>query len=137
MCHPGMAASVGPFDLMEWETGSAVCQEGIHLGDGLGRVPEVHRVHADLVGGDHIGLEVVQNDHLVGADAEPLAGAVRRQPRQRGPDPRPAPPADLTKTLGLTQAQLDTAHGDLATQLPDGLQRPTRWRAEEDSPPTY
>jgi hypothetical protein len=35
MCHPGMAASVGPFDLMEWETGSAVCQEGIHLGDGL------------------------------------------------------------------------------------------------------
>jgi transposase len=89
----------------------------------------VHRVHADLVGGDHVGPEVVQKDHLVGADAEPLAGAVRRPPRQRGPDPRPAPPADLTKTLGLTQAQLDTAqtinrlHRLLMDLIPGGARR--------------
>jgi len=40
---------------------------------------------------------------------------------------------DLRKANGLTQAQLDTAHGDANTQLPDGLRRPASWEAEETS----
>jgi hypothetical protein len=135
MCHPGMAASVGPFDLMEWETGSAVCQEGIHLGDGLVVSRKCTACMPTSWAATMLASRSSRKTTSSGADAEPLAGAVRRPPRQRGPDPRPAPPADLTKTLGLTQAQLDPAHGYLATQLPDGLQRPARWRAEEDSPP--
>ena len=35
---------------------------------------------------------------------------------------------DLRKAYGLTQAQLDTAHGDANTQLPDGLRRPPAGR---------
>jgi Pentapeptide repeats (8 copies) len=35
--------------------------------------------------------------------------------------------ADLSKTLELTQAQLDAARGDATTRLPDGLRRPASW----------
>jgi hypothetical protein len=41
--------------------------------------------------------------------------------------------ANLTETLSLTQAQLDAAHGDPRTRLPDGLQRPAGWAAEDNS----
>jgi hypothetical protein len=41
--------------------------------------------------------------------------------------------AHLSQTVGLTQAQLDTAYGDAATQIPNGLQRPASWPAEADS----
>jgi hypothetical protein len=39
--------------------------------------------------------------------------------------------SDLTGALELTQAQLDAAHGDAATRLPDGLQRPDSWPAKD------
>lgn len=41
--------------------------------------------------------------------------------------------ADLTDTHQLRQAQLDAAHGDSTTRLPNRLQRPASWTAEEDS----
>ena len=37
---------------------------------------------------------------------------------------------DLTAVVGLTQVQLDSAHGDRTTLLPDNLQRPTSWPAK-------
>jgi uncharacterized protein YjbI with pentapeptide repeats len=39
--------------------------------------------------------------------------------------------ADLSKTGGLTQAQLDAAHGDAKTRLPAGLERPASWTTGE------
>jgi Pentapeptide repeats (8 copies) len=41
--------------------------------------------------------------------------------------------ANLTGTFGLTQAQLDATHGDAATRLLDGLQRPAGWPDGEAS----
>lgn len=35
--------------------------------------------------------------------------------------------ADLSKTIGLSQEQLDLACGDGDTQLPEGLERPASW----------
>jgi uncharacterized protein YjbI with pentapeptide repeats len=35
--------------------------------------------------------------------------------------------AGLTESLFLTQAQLDAAHGDAATELPAALNRPAHW----------
>ena len=35
--------------------------------------------------------------------------------------------ADLTKSIFLTQAQLDAAKGDASTKLPSSLSRPTHW----------
>ena len=37
--------------------------------------------------------------------------------------------ADLRAADGLTQAQIEAAYGDAATQLPEGLTRPARWTA--------
>jgi uncharacterized protein YjbI with pentapeptide repeats len=36
--------------------------------------------------------------------------------------------ADLTRALGLTQAQIDSAEGDAATKLPGNLIMPLRWK---------
>lgn len=44
--------------------------------------------------------------------------------------------ADLRETVSLTQAQLDGAHGDARTRLPDGLRRPASWEAKENSTPS-
>ena len=35
--------------------------------------------------------------------------------------------ADLSRAIGLTQAQIDQAFGDAATKLPEGLCRPAHW----------
>jgi hypothetical protein len=43
--------------------------------------------------------------------------------------------ADLREALGLMQPQLDAAHGDRSTQLPEGLQRPDSWATGEASAP--
>jgi uncharacterized protein YjbI with pentapeptide repeats len=43
--------------------------------------------------------------------------------------------AGLSKTVGLRQPQVDAAHGDTRTQLPDGLQRPDSWATGEESAP--
>ncbi len=37
--------------------------------------------------------------------------------------------ADLTKSIFLTQAQIDAAKGDVSTKLPSTLTRPTHWGA--------
>jgi uncharacterized protein YjbI with pentapeptide repeats len=58
---------------------------------------------------------------LVGADF------YWRQARPGGPGPRPMEGADA---VGLTQEQLDSAHGDAKTRLPEGLRRPDRWAAD-------
>ena len=39
---------------------------------------------------------------------------------------------DLSKTIGLTQEQLELACGDLHTQLPNGLEKPTSWPCAKD-----
>jgi len=39
---------------------------------------------------------------------------------------------DLSKTIGLTQEQLELACGDSETQLPDELERPTSWPCASD-----
>jgi uncharacterized protein YjbI with pentapeptide repeats len=43
--------------------------------------------------------------------------------------------ADLSGAEGLTQAQIDQAFGDAATQLPQGLTRPTHWTASDGAAP--
>ena len=40
--------------------------------------------------------------------------------------------ADLRETRDLTQPQLDAAHGDADTRLPDGLRRPDSWTTGEE-----
>jgi hypothetical protein len=44
--------------------------------------------------------------------------------------------ADLRKIRDLTQKQLNSARGDANTRLPEGLQRPDGWAAEQTSAPT-
>jgi uncharacterized protein YjbI with pentapeptide repeats len=39
---------------------------------------------------------------------------------------------DLSKTIGLTQEQLELACGDSHTQLPNGLEKPTSWPCAKD-----
>ncbi len=39
---------------------------------------------------------------------------------------------DLSKTIGLTQEQLELACGDLHTRLPNGLEKPTSWPCAKD-----
>ncbi len=39
---------------------------------------------------------------------------------------------DLSKTIGLTQEQLDLACGDSHTQLPNRLEKPTSWLCAKD-----
>jgi uncharacterized protein YjbI with pentapeptide repeats len=39
---------------------------------------------------------------------------------------------DLSKTVGLTQTQLELACGDSETQLPNKLERPTSWPCAND-----
>ena len=40
--------------------------------------------------------------------------------------------ARLSEAVGLTQAQLDAAHGDASTELPDGLQPPESWTTVDE-----
>jgi hypothetical protein len=40
----------------------------------LGLTLETHRPHPDLPGGDHVDLQVVQEDDLARPDTQPLAG---------------------------------------------------------------
>ncbi|NJL27909.1 MAG: pentapeptide repeat-containing protein [Thermoanaerobaculia bacterium] len=34
---------------------------------------------------------------------------------------------DLSEAINLTQSQVEVAHGDVATRLPQGLTRPAHW----------
>ena len=35
--------------------------------------------------------------------------------------------ADLSRTMGLLEAQLRDTHGDALTKLPEGMARPAHW----------
>ncbi|WP_354191634.1 pentapeptide repeat-containing protein [Arthrobacter sp. UYCu712] len=70
---------------------------------------------ADLRGAYLIAADLRDCD-LSGAD---LLGADLRDARLEG--------ADLSKTLYLTQAQLNAAQGDAHTRLPSDFSSPTHW----------
>lgn len=82
---------------------------------------------ADLRGADLRGA------YLIAAD---LSGADLRLADVIGADFRDADlaGADLTDCLFLTQTQVNAARGDDATVLPDGLDRPSHWRAGTTGP---
>ena len=83
----------------------------------LGRLPQRPNVsRGDLTGAQVAGAQ------LGGADlsSAQLGRANLTGAKLQG--------ADLRKTIGLTQEQLNAAHGDAETQLPDGLQRPDGWQ---------
>ncbi|MFJ9037887.1 pentapeptide repeat-containing protein [Streptomyces sp. NPDC102406] len=77
---------------------------------------------ADLRGATLRGALLIAAD-LTGADLRfaDLIGADLRDTRLGG--------ADLTDSIFLTQAQLNAARGDRATELPAGLTRPAHWTA--------
>jgi hypothetical protein len=89
---------------------------------------------ADLSGADLRGA-YLSLAHLSGADLRgaELSGAHLSEADLRGADLRGADlieadlrGADLRRT-GLRQRQIDSAHGDETTKLPDDLERPTQW----------
>lgn len=85
---------------------------------------------ADLLGADlhHADLRAasLRGALLIGAD---LTGADLRHCECIGADLRDADlsDADLRDAVYLTQMQVNGAHGDAATRLPDGFQRPSHW----------
>lgn len=90
---------------------------------------------ADLSGADLIGADLRQaalngaalvGAYLIGAD---LRGAGLDVADLRGADLRDADVrgVDLTRTFFLTQAQVETAHGDRATLLAATFARPEHW----------
>ena len=93
------------------------------------------RQEADLKGADLIGKDLrgadlrganLRGAYLIGAD---LRGADLRRADLIGADFRGADlsGADLTKSIFLTQSQLDAAKGDLNTKLPPSLTSPAHW----------
>ena len=87
-------------------------------------------------GGDYIGRKFKRAD-LSGRDlsmslliAADLSGCQLYGANLLGADLRDARlnGADLSRSLFLTQAQLNSAHGDGATKLPEHLQRPAQWQ---------
>ncbi|MFC9285302.1 pentapeptide repeat-containing protein [Streptomyces sp. NPDC057052] len=85
---------------------------------------------ADLIGAKLSGAELrgasLRGALLIAAD---LSGADLRDADLIGADLRDADlrGADLTGALFLTQAQLNSAKGDTATELPPALSRPAHW----------
>ncbi len=97
---------------------------------GVGRAPIDRRgadlVEADLQGADLRGANL-RGALLIGAD---LRDADLRDADVTGADLRGADisGADLSEAIFLTQAQLESAVGDLGTRLPPPLARPLHWR---------
>jgi len=89
---------------------------------------------ADRAAGPYTSQWLAQSGRL---DTRPLAAAAtpascaRSWARCNGADLTDAEVygADLSETLGLTQAQVDAAYGDADTRLPNGLRRPYGWTA--------
>ncbi len=82
-------------------------------------------IAADLHGADLSGA-TLRGAYLIGAD---LRGADLRAADLTGADVRGADlsGADLTRSLFLTQSQLNAANGDADTRLPPSLTRPPHW----------
>ncbi|WP_245161055.1 pentapeptide repeat-containing protein [Blastococcus sp. CT_GayMR16] len=100
------------------------------VSDLLRRPGAVDRRGADLMGRDlrRAGLTgaSLRGAYLIGADlrgvdlgAADLLGADLRAADVRG--------ADLSRCLFLTRPQVEAAHGDVSTRLPDVLERPAHW----------
>ena len=85
---------------------------------------------SDLIGAALSGADLrganLRGAYLIGAD---LTGADLRMADLTGADLRGADlgSANLTRSLFLTQSQLDSAKGDDKTALPPGLFRPAHW----------
>lgn len=85
---------------------------------------------ADLIGKDFCNADLrranLRGAYLIGAN---LRGADLRLADVIGADLRGADlsGADLSETIFLLQAQLDSARGDRATQLPESLEHPAHW----------
>ncbi len=100
---------------------------------------ETHLEGADLSGAIMTGANY-DDVHLEGAD---LSGAKMRyvgffgRVHMSGADlsGTNVKAADLTKALGLTQAQIDQANGDQKTRLPAGLNPPAWWPEGTDDQP--
>ncbi len=90
----------------------------------------VERGGADLIGRDLTRTELrganLRGSYLIGAD---LRGVDLGRADLIGADLRAAEVggADLSESLFLTQAQLDSARGDLQTRIPVSLRRPGHW----------
>ena len=85
---------------------------------------------ADLTGKDFRGADLraanLRGALLIGAD---LSGADLSLADLTGADLRGVnlSGADLTRSIFLTQSQLDSARGDRATHVPSSLTRPVHW----------
>ncbi|WP_223199197.1 pentapeptide repeat-containing protein [Solihabitans fulvus] len=106
----------------------------------LSRASELVRARAKRRGADHRGADLIGRDlrtanlrganlrgaYLIGAN---LGGVDLSLADVIGADVRGANlgGADLTRTIFLTQSQLDAAKGDLDTKLPASLTAPRHW----------
>ncbi|WP_310709227.1 pentapeptide repeat-containing protein [Nonomuraea sp. 3-1Str] len=101
---------------------------------GQGRDRGKDRRGADLIGARLRGADLhgadLRGAYLIGAD---LRGADLRLADLIGADLRGADlaGADLRGSVFLTQPQLNSARGDVATKIPRALTRPAHWGAEE------
>jgi hypothetical protein len=100
--------------------GAGVTRAGVD-----GRASRTDLIGANLRGADLRGADL-RGAYLIGAD---LRRADLRLADVTGADLRGARlgGADLSRTLFLTQAQLEAATGDAATRLPAGRARPAHW----------
>lgn len=125
------ATRLSPPALLRLDVGEHRSRVGPVLGDvsaavrtGVRRRPAGRR-HADLVGASLVRADLRAADlrgaYLTGADLShaDLLGADLRDCTMVG--------ADLTGALFLTQPQVDSARGDTATRLPQGVVAPARW----------
>ncbi len=91
---------------------------------------------ADLIGKNFRGADLrgadLRGAYLIGAD---LGGVDLRMADLIGADLRGADlrAADLTTSIFLTQFQINATKGDLDTELPPSLTRPTHWPSQATS----
>jgi uncharacterized protein YjbI with pentapeptide repeats len=95
-------------------------------------VPEADFRSADLIGKNLRGADLrgadLRGAYLIGAD---LRGTDLTMADVTGADLRAANlgGADLSRTVFLTQFQVNAATGDAGTRLPSCLARPQHWQA--------
>lgn len=125
------AESLSKLDLdPQWRAVDALLVETSELVRSATGRPGPDRKGADLIGKPLRGKDFrhanLRGAYLIGADLE---AADLRWADLIGADLRAAnvAAADLSESLFLTQAQVDSANGDAVTKLPSKLRRPTHW----------
>jgi hypothetical protein len=88
----------------------------------------------------HLEEAILEEAHLTGAvlDGAHLKGAILWEAHLEGAvlDGAYLEGANLSEAIGLIQEQIERAHGDRQTQLPEGLDRPAHWdKAPDDEQP--